>query len=287
MRNLKVIEIENLTKYYGDTKGTENLSFEVEKGEIFGFLGPNGSGKTTTIKTMVKIITDYDGEVEIFGKNLRDWGEDYYGKIGISFEFPALYSKLTARENLDFFSSFYREGTEDSSNILEIVDLEKDSDLTVGSFSKGMKTKLDIARALVNDPDLIFFDEPIAGLDPGSARKIKDLIFSKKEEGKTIFLTTHNMTVADELCDRVAFIVDGAVRLIDNPNKLKAERGERRVEIEYEDDGKVDSSEFPLQDIGENQEFLHILKNNEIQRMKTLEPDLEEVFLQVTGEELR
>lgn len=287
MRSLKVIEIENLTKYYGDTKGTENLSFEVEKGEIFGFLGPNGSGKTTTIKTMIKMLTDYDGEVEIFGKNLRDWGKDYYEKIGVSFEFPALYSKLTARENLDFFSSFYREETEDSSKILEIVDLGKDSGLTVGSFSKGMKTKLDIARALVNDPDLIFFDEPIAGLDPGSARKIKDLIFSKKEEGKTIFLTTHNMTVADELCDRVAFIVDGAVRLIDNPNKLKAERGKRRVKIEYEDDGKVDSSEFPLQDIGENQEFLHILKNNEIQRMKTLEPDLEEVFLQVTGEELR
>ncbi|KXB06727.1 ATP-binding protein [candidate division MSBL1 archaeon SCGC-AAA382K21] len=284
---MKVIEIENLTKYYGDTKGTENLSFEVEKGEIFGFLGPNGSGKTTTIKTMIKMLTDYDGEVEIFGKNLRDWGKDYYEKIGVSFEFPALYSKLTARENLDFFSSFYREETEDSSKILEIVDLGKDSGLTVGSFSKGMKTKLDIARALVNDPDLIFFDEPIAGLDPGSARKIKDLIFSKKEEGKTIFLTTHNMTVADELCDRVAFIVDGAVRLIDNPNKLKAERGKRRVKIEYEDDGKVDSSEFPLQDIGENQEFLHILKNNEIQRMKTLEPDLEEVFLQVTGEELR
>lgn len=285
--NLSIIEFNNATKYYGDVRGIEDLSFDVEESEIFGFLGPNGAGKTTTVKTMVKMIKDYEGEIEIFGKNLKKWGKDYYEKIGISFEYPALYSKLSATENIDFFKSFYQKNTEDSTNLLTLVGLEKTSDQVVGNFSKGMKKKLDIARALVNDPDLIFFDEPIVGLDPGSARKIKDIILRKKEEEeKTVFLTTHNMTVADELCDRVAFIVDGSVRLVGNPKKLKVERGEKKVEVEYEEDGNVKSSEFSLQGIGDNQEFMNILKNNTIQRMHTLEPDLEEVFLEVTGERL-
>jgi len=285
--NLSIIEFNDATKYYGDVRGIENLSFEVEKSEIFGFLGPNGAGKTTTVKTMVKMIKDYEGEIDIFGKNLKKWGKDYFEKIGISFEYPALYSKLTAIENLEFFKSFYQKNTEDPTELIEVVGLEKRSDQVVANFSKGMKKKLDIARALVNDPDLIFFDEPIVGLDPGSARKIKDIILSKKEdEKKTVFLTTHNMTVADELCDRVAFIVDGSVRLVGNPKKLKVDRGEKKVRVEYESDGKVKASEFSLQGIGNNQKFMNILKNNTIQRMHTLEPDLEEVFLEVTGERL-
>jgi len=285
--NLSIIEFYGATKYYGDVRGIEDLSFKVEESEIFGFLGPNGAGKTTTVKTMVKMIKDYDGEIDIFGKNLKKWGKDYYEKIGISFEYPALYSKLTAIENLEFFKSFYQNNTEDSTELIDLVGLEKRSDQVVGNFSKGMKKKLDIARALVNDPDLIFFDEPIVGLDPGSARKIKDIILSKKEdEKKTVFLTTHNMTVADELCDRVAFIVDGSVRLVGNPKKLKVDRGEKKVKVEYESDGKVKASEYSLQGIGNNQEFMNILKNNTIQRMHTLEPDLEEVFLEVTGERL-
>ena len=284
---MTIIEFDDATKYYGNIRGIEDLSFKVEKSEIFGFLGPNGAGKTTTVKTMVKMIKDYDGEIDIFGKNLKKWGKDYYEKIGISFEYPALYSKLTAIENLEFFKSFYQNNTEDSTELLDLVGLEKRSDQVVANFSKGMKKKLDIARALVNNPDLIFFDEPIVGLDPGSARKIKDIILSKKEEEeKTVFLTTHNMTVADELCDRVAFIVDGSVRLIGNPKKFKVDRGEKKVKVEYESDGKVKSSEFSLQGIGNDQEFMNILKNHTIQRMHTLEPDLEEVFLEVTGERL-
>lgn len=283
-----IIDFNNVTKYYGDVRGIENLSFEVKEGEIFGFLGPNGAGKTTAVKTMVRMIKDYDGKVEVLGKDLDDWGKDYFERIGISFEFPALYSKLSALENLEFFDSFYREDIEDPNKILDLVNLSKDSDLKVSGFSKGMKKKLDIARALINDPDLIFLDEPISGLDPGSARNIKDMILRKnKEEEKTIFLTTHNMSVADELCDRVAFIVEGGIRLIDDPRKLKVERGEKRVKIEYELDSEIKSTEFPLEGIGENQEFLNILEKNSIQRMHTLEPNLEEVFLEVTGEELK
>ena len=285
---MSIIRFDDVTKYYGDIRGIEGLSFEVEENEIFGLLGPNGAGKTTTVKTIVRMIQDYKGDVEIFGKDLREWGKDYYEKVGISFEYPALYSKLSAMDNLKFFSSFYRKKTEDPKDILELVGLEKDSDLIAGGFSKGMKKKLDIARALINDPDIVFFDEPVAGLDPGSARHIKDVMLSKKEdEGKTIFLNTHNMAVADELCDRVAFIVDGSVRLVDNPKKLKVERGERKIKVEFEDDGRVRTSEYALQGIGDNHEFLKILKKHPIQRIHTMEPDLEEVFLEVTGEGLR
>ena len=282
---MPVIEVRNVKKYYGDVRGVENLSFEVEEGEIYGFLGPNGAGKTTTVKILVKIIKDYTGEVRVFGKDLRKWGKDYYNKIGVSFEFPAVYSRLTALENLQFFASFYRKHL-DPMNVLKMVGLDKEADQLVAEFSKGMKKKLDLARALLPDPEILFLDEPLEGLDPASARKIKDLLLEMRENGKTIFLTTHNMYVADELCDRVGFIVDGAVRLVDNPSELKVKMGRKLIKVEYTINGEVSVKEFPLENIGQNEEFLSILKNHEIRRINTEEPTLEEIFLKVTGRRL-
>ncbi|WP_087035624.1 ABC transporter ATP-binding protein [Thermococcus litoralis] len=282
---MPVIEVKNVKKYYGDVRGVENLSFEVEEGEIYGFLGPNGAGKTTTVKILVKIIKDYTGEVKVFGKDLRRWGKDYYNKIGVSFEFPAVYSRLTALENLEFFASFYKKHL-DPMEVLKMVGLDKEADQLVAGFSKGMKKKLDLARALLPDPDILFLDEPLEGLDPASARKFKDLFLEMRENGKTIFLTTHNMYVADELCDRVAFIVDGSVRLVDNPGELKVKMGKRLVKVEYVENGSVKTAEFPLEGIGRNEEFLNILRNHEIRRINTEEPTLEEIFLKVTGRRL-
>ncbi|NJE07450.1 ABC transporter ATP-binding protein [Thermococcus sp. M39] len=282
---MPVIEVKNLKKYYGDVRGVENLSFEVEEGEIYGFLGPNGSGKTTTVKILVKIIRDYEGTVRVFGKDLREWGKDYYQKIGVSFEFPAVYSKLTALENLEFFASFYKKHL-DPMDVLKMVGLDKEADQLVSGFSKGMKKKLDLARAFLPDPEILFLDEPLEGLDPESARKIKDLLLEMRENGKTIFLTTHNMYVADELCDRVGFIVEGAIRLVDSPKELKVKMGKRVVKVEYVANGDVDIKEFPLEGLGQNEEFLNILRNYEIRRINTEEPTLEEVFLKVTGRRL-
>ena len=282
---MPVIEVRNVKKYYGDVRGVENLSFQVEEGEIYGFLGPNGAGKTTTVKILVKILKDYSGDIKVFGKNLRQWGKDYYNKIGVSFEFPAVYSRLTALENLQFFASFYKKHFE-PMNVLKMVGLDKEANQLVAAFSKGMKKKLDLARALLPDPEILFLDEPLEGLDPASARKIKDLLLEMRENGKTIFLTTHNMYVADELCDRVGFIVDGAVRLVDNPSELKVKMGKRLVKMEYVANGDVAVKEFPLEKIGQNEEFLNILKNYEIRRINTEEPSLEEIFLKVTGRRL-
>ncbi|ACJ16320.1 ATP-binding transport protein [Thermococcus onnurineus NA1] len=282
---MPVIEVENIRKYYGKVRAVENLSFSVEEGEIYGFLGPNGAGKTTTVKILVKIIKDYEGEVRVFGKDLRKWGKDYYQKIGVSFEFPAIYSKLTALENLEFFASFYKKHL-DPMDVLKMVGLDKEADQLVGNLSKGMKKKLDLARAFLPDPEILFLDEPLEGLDPGSARKIKDMLLEMRENGKTIFLTTHNMYVADELCDRVAFIVDGAVRLVDSPKKLKVKMGKRVVKVEYAASGNVEVREFPLEGLGQNEEFLEILRNHEVRRINTEEPTLEEIFLKVTGRRL-
>lgn len=282
---MPVIEVKNVRKYYGDVRGVENLSFEVEEGEIYGFLGPNGAGKTTTVKILVKIIKDYTGEVKVFGKDLRKWGKDYYNKIGVSFEFPAVYSRLTALENLEFFASFYKKYL-DPMEVLKMVGLDKEADQLVAGFSKGMKKKLDLARALLPDPDILFLDEPLEGLDPASARKFKDLFLEMRGSGKTIFLTTHNMYVADELCDRVAFIVDGSVRLVDNPGELKVKMGKRLVKVEYVASGDVKTAEFPLEGIGRNEEFLRIIREHEIRRINTEEPTLEEIFLKVTGRRL-
>ena len=280
----KIIETENLTYSYGDKIAIDHISFSVKKGEILGFLGPNGAGKTTTVKTLVKINKGYGGSVKVFGKDLKDLGKDYYQKIGVSFEFPAVYSKMSALENLDFFASFYKNHL-DPSELLKMMDLEKDQDKLVGEFSKGMKKKLDLARALLPDPVILFLDEPLEGLDPASARKIKDLLLEMKENGKTIFLTTHNMYVADELCDRVVFIVDGKIRLVDNPKELKIKMGKRVVRIEYIQN-EMKTKEFPLEGLGQNEEFFEIIRNYEIRSIHTLEPTLEDVFLKVTGRRL-
>ena len=158
-------------------------------------------------------------------------------------------------------------------------------DKLVGEFSKGMKKKLDLTRALLPDPVILFLDEPLEGLDPASARKIKDLLLEMKENGKTIFLTTHNMYVADELCDRVVFIVDGKIRLVDNPKELKIKMGKRVVRIEYTQN-EMKTKEFPLEGLGQNEEFFEIIRNYEIRSIHTLEPTLEDVFLKVTGRRL-
>ena len=284
-RETSIIEVEGLRKYYGGVRGVDRLSFEVEKGEIYGFLGPNGAGKTTTVKILVKIIRDYEGTARVLGSDLRDLDKDYYQRIGVSFEFPAVYSKLTVRENLEFIASFYRRHM-DISQLLKMVGLDRDADQLGANLSKGMRKKLDLARAFLPDPEVLFLDEPIEGLDPASARAIKDVLLEMRQDGKTIFLTTHNMYVADELCDRVGFIVEGALKLVDRPADLKVAMGKRLVRVEYVDGSGPVVKEFPLENLGNNQEFLDTIRTHEVRRINTEEPTLEDVFLKVTGRRL-
>lgn len=283
-----MITVKNLTFTYagGNKPAIRNLNFVVEPGEIFGFLGPSGAGKSTTQKILNGLLKGYQGQIVILGKELNAWHSDYYEHIGVSFELPNHYLRLTALENLAYFRSLYSGPTEDPKKLLEMVGLQDDGDTLVGQYSKGMRMRLNFVRALLHKPELLFFDEPTSGLDPVNAKIIKDLIQQLKDEGRTIFLTTHNMNVADELCDRVAFIVDGEIKLIDTPKALKVRHGQRRVQIEFGVNGTWQQRDFALDGLGHNNEFIHLLQRDDIQTIHTQETSLERIFIQVTGREL-
>ena len=267
-------------------KAVNGISFEVPQGEIFGFLGPSGAGKSTTQKILIKILKDFQGNIEVMGRNLTDWGNEFYGKVGVGFELPNHYGKLTAKENLRFFASLYRKQTASPVDLLKMVGLEDDANKKVESFSKGMKMRLNFIRALMHNPDLLFLDEPTSGLDPVNGRRIKDIIIKQKAMGKTIFLTTHNMHDADELCDRVAFIVDGKLNITDSPNNLKLLNGKRKVKVEYGEKDETHQSEFDLDQLGYNTDFLELIKSQKIASMHSQEATLDDIFIKVTGKSL-
>jgi len=273
--------------YPGTTApAVDGITFSIPEGEIFGFLGPNGSGKSTTQKIIIGLLKGYRGEVEVLGRNLAEWGREYYEHVGVCFELPNHYPKLTALENLELFSSFYDKETEDPLTLLGLVGLSDDADKRVESFSKGMRMKLNLARSLLHDPEILFLDEPTSGLDPASARAVKDIILAKKREGKTVFLTTHNMEVADELCDTVSFIVNGRISLTESPRQLKQDYGTRTVRVEYTSRGHPKSAAFPLEGLGYNAEFLSLLRDAEIRTIHSEEATMEKIFLSVTGRRL-
>lgn len=280
-----MITVEKLTFTYPNapTPALKGLEFEIARGEIFGLLGPSGAGKSTTQKILIGLLKEYQGQVSVFGKDLKTWQSDYYERVGVSFELPNHYLKLTALENLRYFAALYGNPTQEPHYLLERVGLAADGNKPVGQFSKGMKNRLNVARALLHEPELLFLDEPTTGLDPVNARLIKELIEEQRRAGKTIFLTTHNMTVADELCDRVGFIVDGELKLIDAPRALKLRYGRRVVRVEYGPTGQATMRDFTLATIGDEPEFIALLRGGQIQTLHTLEATLEAIFIEVTG----
>lgn len=286
---MSMIAVKDLTYTYpGAAKETlHGLNFEIAEGEIFGFLGPSGAGKSTTQKILIRLLQGYNGHISVMGKELSAWDSDYFEHIGVSFELPNHYLKLTALENLHYFRSLYAADTRDPLEVLAWVNLQDDADKRVKDFSKGMKIRLNVARALMHRPKLLFLDEPTSGLDPVNARRIKDLVLRLREEGTTVFVTTHNMTVADELCDRVAFITAGNIDVLDSPAALKKQHGRRTVAVEYQNAHQVtECVEFPLHNLANNDDFWTILRQNEVETMHTQEATLEQIFITVTGQEL-
>ena len=283
-----MIDVNGMVFTYPGAKepAVNDLEFSVGDGEIFGFLGPNGAGKSTTQKVLIGLLRKYSGKVSVLGRDSRDWGSDLYEQVGVGFELPVHFGRLTARENLNYFASLYQGETEDLDHLLGQVDLLKEADVRVERFSKGMRVRLSFARAILGRPRLLFLDEPTTGLDPLSARCIKDLILEHRERGATVFLTTHDMAAADEICDRVAFLIDGHIALIDAPRELKVRYGERRVRVEYRLNGALEGRDFPLEGLAENAEFLTALREPSLQTVHTQETSLENIFIRVTGREL-
>ena len=263
-----------------------NITFEVENGETFGFLGPSGAGKSTTQGILTGLLEQQEGEVTVAGYNLKKTQKERFNRIGVSFEQSNVYGKLTAKENLEYYAKLFDVPTRDPLELINLVGLGGKENVRAGEFSKGMKHRLTFARSMMNNPELWFLDEPTTGLDPTIAVTIKDIIREKTAEGTTSFLTTHNMFIADELCDRVAFIIDGEIRLIDAPKNLKLQYGQKLIDIEYVKDGKAVKETLKTVDELDRKRIGEIVSNYEIQTMHSKEATLEEIFIQVTGKEL-
>ncbi|QUH19219.1 ABC transporter ATP-binding protein [Alkaliphilus sp. B6464] len=279
-----MFKIDNLEfKYPGNKADTiKGISFEFKEGEIFGFLGPSGMGKSTTQKIMTRILKDYRGQILYRGKDLREYDKSMFNDIGVGFEMPVLFTKLTAMENMRFYRDLYPKGAE-IQPILKRLGLWEDRDKKVASFSKGMKSRLNFARALINDPKMLFLDEPTSGLDPVNARIVKNIISEFRQKGGTVFLTTHVMHDVEELCDRVAFITNGKIAEISSPKDLKLRYGKREITIEYKEDDKVLKDVFNMDTLKENNKLFDILKNKEVITIHSGETTLDEIFIKVTG----
>ena len=283
-----MISVKNLSHMYSNNKklAVNNISFEVAKGETFGFLGPSGAGKSTTQGILTGLLKQQSGEVSVAGYDTMKVDNKRFNKIGVSFEQSNVYGKLTAKENLEFYAKLFDVPTRDALELINLVGLEGKENDRAETFSKGMKHRLTFARSMINNPELWFLDEPTTGLDPTIAATIKDIIKEKTIEGTTAFLTTHNMYIADELCDRVAFIIDGEIVLVDTPKNLKLQYGQKLVDIEYINEGMVVKETLKTIDEQDRLRIGEIVNKYEIQTMHTKEATLEEIFIKVTGRRL-
>lgn len=290
-----MIEVKNLSFQYTKRPLIEGMNFSVESGEIFGFLGPSGAGKSTLQKILTGLLTTYQGSAKVDGQESKFHDSHFYEKIGVDFEFPSLYEKLTARQNLEFFGSLYAKKLRNAEELLDSVDLLRDADKKVEAFSKGMKSRLNFIKALLHDPDLLFLDEPTSGLDPSNSRDMKQIIQAEKERGKTIILTTHNMMDAAQLCDRVAFIVDGKIKALDTPHALIMRKGATKITYTYLEDAKVKkdghrterTGECSLSETATDQKLLQLMAQNRLTSIHSSEPTLNDIFIEVTGRGLQ
>ncbi|MFA4663073.1 ATP-binding cassette domain-containing protein [Pyrococcus kukulkanii] len=305
---MKAIEVVGLTKYYGSFLAVDNVSFDVKKGEIFGFLGPNGAGKTTTVRTITGILKPSSGEIRVLGYDMLDEREKIKARerMGIVPEMANPYVDLTAMQNLRLMGELYgmerREIEKRSIELLKLFALYEKRNVKVRAFSKGMRQRLILAMAMISDPELLILDEPTSGLDVISARLIKDVIREEKRKGKTIFMTTHNMIDANELCERIGIIRRGKLIAIDTPEKLKQlVKGSISVEVSFEP-MKLDPSEIAsatrVELMGDKarvftndpdatvKELVHYAERNNLRivSLRTLSPSLEDVFIKLVGE---
>ncbi|MCR5558278.1 MAG: ABC transporter ATP-binding protein [Butyrivibrio sp.] len=280
-----MIQVNNLTFSYSKKPFIEGLSFEVKAGEIFGFLGPSGAGKSTVQKILLGMLPNYEGSAVVGSVECKKHGSNFYQNIGVDFEYSTMYEKLSARENLEFFSSLYRLRHRSIDELLMAVGLENDADKRVADFSKGMKSRLNFIKALVHDPKLLFLDEPTSGLDPTNSRLMKDMILEEKRRGKTILLTTHNMQDATELCDRVAFIVGGKLFALDSPHNLIMSKGAAKVTYTWIENGEQSAS-CDLTEMAGDKKLRNLIAENRLQSIHSSEPTLNDIFMEITGKTL-
>jgi len=231
-----MIHTKGLTKQFGELVAVDRLSLDVAPGEVFGFLGPNGAGKTTTIRMLTGLISPTTGSAQVAGYDVTTQGYELRKRVGILTESPGLYDRLSAARNLSFFAEMSEVEDVDGQveRYLRMLGLWDRRNDEAGSFSKGMRQKLAIARALLHEPQVLFLDEPTSGLDPEAARLVREFIAGLKAEGRTIFLCTHNLDEADRLCDRIA-VFNSRLVAVDRPAALRAQLYDRTIVFHLQD----------------------------------------------------
>lgn len=277
------IEANGIRYAYGETLAVDGISFTVGGGEVVGFLGPNGAGKSTTVKLLTGMLRADDGAISMLGYDVSREPARVHERMGVCFEEKNLYLEMTARENLDFFARLFGIRGYDAAAALRRVGLDGRMDDRVKRYSKGMRQRLMVARALVNAPDVLFLDEPTDGLDPVSARAIRAIIKEEAQRGAAVFLTTHDMNEADQLSDRVAFINDGRIVAFDTPENLKLEHGSRSVRVRMRGEDGVDERIVPLGDGGAGELLRSVADDPRLMTIHTEEASLEDIFVKMTG----
>ena len=282
------ILVKDLRYSYGDILAVDGISFDVAEGEVIGFLGPNGAGKSTVVKMLTGQLTPQEGTATLLGMDIVKARKQVQQEIGISFENTNLYEQMSAVENLDLFAKLYKVGKFDAMSLLEKVGLGGREKEHVAQYSKGMKQRLMMARAMVSDPKMLFLDEPTDGLDPVSTETIHVLIRAATQNGTTVFLTTHDMVEADKLSDRVAFLNQGKIVALDTPARLKQRFGLRALKVEVElPDGEIEVRELKLDEDQTAQSVFELFKNERILTVHSEEATLEDIFFDITGRGLQ
>ncbi|MCB8937063.1 MAG: ABC transporter ATP-binding protein [Ardenticatenaceae bacterium] len=285
MSNL-AINAENLTYQYGDLTAVNAINFQVAEGEILGFLGPNGAGKSTTVKMLTGQLLPKSGQATLLGMDIVKQTKQIQAKIGICFENTNLYEEMSALDNLKLFARLY--GSSASAEVLlDRVGLNGRGKDKVQTYSKGMKQRLMVARALINEPRILFLDEPTDGLDPVSSETIRNIIKEEQAKGTTVFLTTHDMLEADKLSNRVAFINQGKIVALDTPHKLKQKYGKRAIMAEVEmADGRLETREITLDEANTGTAVADLFAKEKVVTLHSEEATLEDIFIQITGRSL-
>lgn len=279
-----IIEANGLVKAFGNKRALSNINFTINKGEIFGFLGPSGSGKTTTVKILTSQLLATGGTVNVFGQEIRKMNDaDHKRRIGILTDNSALYERLTIQDNLEMFCSLYDVENKRIAEVLEEVNLASDRKTVVKKLSKGMKQRVMLARAMLHKPDLLFLDEPTSALDPVNTLRIHEGLRKLNREGTTIFLTTHNMSEAESLCNRVAFIHEGVIKTIGTPEELRLQHSDDSLTVTVKEEGRM----LLQQNEESARRIAGWMQAGKLLSIHSNEPTLGDIFVQMTGRELQ
>lgn len=278
------VEVEDLTKRYGDVRALDGVSLQVAPGEIFGLLGHNGAGKSTMIRILTGRARPTSGQARVLGHDMPRELEGVRRQINLVADVPNVYERATAKENLELFCTLYGLPKKRALEALEHVRLSSVAERKVKTFSTGMRQRLMLARALLNNPRVLFLDEPTRGLDPRAARDLHETVAALATGGATIFLTTHDMNEADELCQRVAFLADGRLVALDTPRALKLSLA-RPLELDVVLDGGADEH-LRLHEPRDAARLQELIVGRRVRSMHSLEPTLADVFIQLAGSSL-